>query len=302
MITPPYLKKGDRIGVVSPARKVTFPEIHHAIKTFQGWGLEPVLAMNVLAGENQFAGSDQQRIRDLQQMMDDDTIRAVICTRGGYGTVRVIDHLDFTRFRKNPKWIIGFSDITVLHARINQRLHTETIHGIMPFNFSEEAPVKESIELLRSALFGEPVSYHFKPHPFSRPGNAKGKLAGGNLSILYSLMGSEDEIETEGKILFLEDLDEYLYHVDRMMMNLLRAGKLNHLNGLLVGGMNDMKDNAVPFGKSAYEIIAGITERFDYPVGFGFPAGHEPLNKALILGREITLQIEQEEGVTLFLD
>jgi len=297
MIRPPYLKKGDKIGIAAPARRITFDEVHPSIKLFQKWGLEVVLGINVFGIENQFAGTDNQRQADFQQMLDDPSIRAIICARGGYGTVRIIDKLDFTGFCRNPKWLVGYSDITVLHAHVNKHFKIETLHSVMPVNIKEVDFNNDSIESLRKALFGEklfyskPITFHFKT------GLSEGILTGGNLSILYSLMGTASELETNGKILFLEDVDEYLYHIDRMMMNLKRAGKLGKLNGLIVGGMDRMNDNVIPFGKTANEIISEAVAEYHYPVCFDFPAGHGSINLALILGRSIRLKVDENMEV-----
>jgi muramoyltetrapeptide carboxypeptidase len=294
MIQPPYLMKGDKVGIVAPARSITFEEVLPSMKLFQKWGLEVVLGTYIFSKEHQFAGADNQRRADLQQMLDDPSIRAIICARGGYGTVRIIDRLDFTAFSRKPKWIAGYSDITVLHSHVNQQLGIETIHSVMPVNIKETDFENDSVISLKKALFGEKLFYS-KPITFGlHNGLREGILVGGNLSILYSLMGSKSEPDTEGKILFIEDVDEYLYHIDRMMMNLKRAGKLANLNGLIVGGMDRMRDNEVPFGKTTREIISGVVEEFGYPVCFDFPAGHGELNLALFLGRKIRMSIKHQ--------
>jgi muramoyltetrapeptide carboxypeptidase len=289
-MTPPYLNPGDKIAIVSPARSITFEEVYPTIKLMQKWGLEVVLGTHVFNRDNQFGGTDEQRTHDLQQMLDDESIRAVLCSRGGYGTLRIIDKLDFTKFQKNPKWIIGYSDITVLHAHIHRHFGIETLHALMPVNINQETP-EDSLETMKNVIFGSKIGYTFNATRYSRPGDADGVLVGGNLSILYSIMGSRSEPDTAGKILFLEDVDEYLYHIDRMMMNLKRAGKLQKLRGLIVGGMDRMNDNAIPFGRSANQIIADAVSEYDFPICFDFPAGHGPRNLALILGRRIRLRV-----------
>jgi muramoyltetrapeptide carboxypeptidase len=291
MITPPYLQKGDRIAIVAPARRISPAEIGPAIEVFSTWGLEVVQGDNLFAAFNQFAGSDAQRQSDLQRMLDESSIRAIICSRGGYGTVRIIDRLDFSRFVQHPKWIVGFSDVTVLHSHIHRHFNIETLHAIMPVNFKDKCARNESLNSMKKALFGKKLGYSFPSGPHFRKGKATGRLVGGNLSILYSLTSTESDISTEGKILFLEDLDEYLYHIDRMMMNLRRSGKLAGLAGLIIGGMTKMHDNEEPFNKSAYEIIAEAVDDYSYPVCFNFPAGHLEDNRALILGREVTLEV-----------
>jgi len=296
MIKPAYLKKGDQIGLVSPARKISIDEIRAAIRMFQQWGLEPVFGQHLFSRENQFAGTDKQRANDMQSFLDNPEIKAIISTRGGYGSVRIIDKLNFEVFKRFPKWIIGYSDLTVFHSHIHQQLKTETLHATMPINFPTNGSANSSTESLRKALFGELDNHSFKPSNIMRSGKARGELIGGNLSILYSLMGSRSEMNFDGKILFIEDLDEYLYHIDRMMMNLKRAGKLKHLSALIVGGMNKMNDNNIPFGKTAEEIIAEHVDEYKYPVVFGFPAGHTDDNRALFLGRNISLEINAKES------
>jgi muramoyltetrapeptide carboxypeptidase len=296
MITPPFLKAGDKIAIVSPARNITFEEVYPAMKILQHWGLEVVLGTHVFSRNNQFAGTDEQRIHDLQHMLDDGTIRAILCSRGGYGTVRIVDRLDFSGFVRSPKWIIGYSDITVLHSHVQRHFGIETLHATMPVNMTENAPA-ESLESLRNVLFGTRISYTLPRMPLSRSGAGEGMLTGGNLSILYSLAGSVSDVDTKGKILFIEDVDEYLYHIDRMMMALKRAGKLQHLSGLIAGGMDRMNDNAVPFGKTPDEIIMDAVKEFAYPVCFGFPAGHGEKNLALILGRSVKFKVDSRVEV-----
>lgn len=288
MISPPCLKKGNKIGIVAPARKISKEEILFAIDTFEKWGLKVVFGKNLFGSKNQYSGTDEQRTEDLQRMLDDDSIRAIISARGGYGTLRIIDKLDFKKIREKPKWIIGYSDITVLHSHIHQNFQIETIHAAMPVNFGKD---EESVESLKKALFGEKLSYRISSHPLNRNGETEGVLVGGNLSLLYALKGSRSGISTSGKILFIEDVDEYLYHIDRMMVSLKRAGKFSHLAGLIVGGMTDMKDNETPFGKTAEEIIRDSVAEFDYPVCFNFPAGHQKKNSALLFGRRAKLNV-----------
>ncbi|PRY10400.1 muramoyltetrapeptide carboxypeptidase [Pontibacter ummariensis] len=292
----PALRPGDKIAIVATARKITLPEIELAIRTFKDWGLQVILGESIGASYNYFAGNDALRLQDLQQMLDNDSIKAIICARGGYGTTRIIDQVDFTIFQQHPKWLVGFSDVTALHSHIHN-LGLESIHAIMPLLFPKEGTA-DSIETLRRVLFGEDVVYTAAPHAFNRTGTAIGQLVGGNLSMLHTLTGTRSDISTEGKILFLEDLCEYLYHVDRMMVHMDRSGKLENLAGLVIGDMSDMNDTPVPFGKTAYEIILEHTGKYNYPVAYGFPVGHEPLNLALICGRETALAVS-ESGVQL---
>lgn len=297
MITPQYLKTGDKIGIISTARKISKAEIMPAIEIFSSWGLEVETGKNLFSEYHQFAGSDAQRLDDIQYMLDNPEIKAIVCARGGYGTVRIIDKIDFTEFVKNPKWIAGFSDVCVLHSHIHANFGIETLHSAMPVNFIDIIENSDSLITLKDALFGKSLLYKIKPHPFNRKGEADAIITGGNLSILYSLTGSISDIDTKGKILFLEDLDEYLYHIDRMMMNMKRCGKLENIAALIVGGMSDMNDNTVPFGQSACEIINNAVQEYDYPVCYDFPAGHITDNRALIFGRKAHLVII--ENVTL---
>ena len=289
--TPPYLKVGNTIGIVAPARKISPTELEPAILILKEWGLNVVLGDAIYCSDNQFSGTESQRILDFQKMLDDEKIKAIFCARGGYGTVRIIDQLNFTKFIKNPKWIVGYSDITVLHSHIHNISGIETLHAAMPINFSDSECSKATLATLKNTLFGKPLKYSIKGHSFNKTGNVNGILTGGNLSVLYSLIGSKSDINTKNKILFIEDLDEYLYHIDRMIMCLKRAGKFEHLAGLIVGGMNKMNDNLVPFGKTPYEIIKEAINEYSFPVCFNFPAGHIKDNRAIIMGRKINMLI-----------
>lgn len=297
MILPPFLQPGHTIGLVSTARKMPADELQKAIDTIETWGYRVKTASNLFEQHHQFAGTDQQRTADMQELLDDDQVQAILCVRGGYGTIRIIDQLDFSKFMAAPKWIAGYSDVTVLHAHVNNVCNIATIHSTMPVNFPADGTVTAATDTLKKALSGqlESLSYSIAAHPHNRAGKSSGILTGGNLSILYSLNGSISDIDTDGKILFIEDLDEYLYHIDRMMMNLKRAGKLSNLAGLVVGGMSDMRDNNVPFGKTAEEIIAEHVSEFNYPVCFNFPAGHIEDNRALILGASYQLHVNEQQ-------
>ena len=285
MIAPPYLKKGDTIAIVATARKNIDDNLKPAIEWLKNWGLEVVIGNTIGLDVNQLAGTDAQRAADFQTQMDNPNIKAIWCVRGGYGTVRMIDLLDFTKFKQSPKWVIGFSDVTVLHNHLNT-MGYQSIHGIMPISSKASEEAKSS---LYKSLFGEPLAYEIDTHAMNRFGTATGEMVGGNLSILYSLLGSKSAINCENKILFIEDLDEYLYHIDRMMMNLKRCGCLDNLNGIVVGAMTKMKDNDIPWGKNVYEIIDDVTKDLNIPVIYNFPAGHIADNRALILGSKVTI-------------
>ena len=298
MVTPPYLAPGDAIGITSTARKITLGELEFFLKMVKEWGLKPVLGATIGAQKDQFAGDDALRTSEFQRMLDDPEIKAIWCARGGYGTVRIVDSLDFTEFRKSPKWIVGYSDVTVLHSHIHQ-FGIETLHANMPSEMEKKTEATRNS--VKQVLFGGPYSVQYsKTSSLNRTGTASGQLVGGNLSILYSLAGSPSALDTAGKILFIEDLDEYLYHIDRMMQNLKRNKMLENLAGLIVGGFSDMHDNKIPFGQSAPEIVHDIVKNYDFPVSFNFPAGHIKDNRALILGRTVELVVNSESTILTF--
>lgn len=289
---PAVLKPGDSIGICSPARFISQEDIEAALKRIEAEGYYPVLGKNMFSAHHQFSGTDAQRAEDLQTLLDDPNIKAILFARGGYGTLRIIDMLDFTRFKANPKWLIGYSDITVLHSHLHTYLGVESLHATMPINFGKD---EESTASLFKVLTGHAMVYNVEAEDElkNRTGKATGQLVGGNLSLLYAMQSSVSDLNTDGKILFIEDIDEYLYHVDRMMISLKRAGKLKNLAGLIVGGMTEMNDNATPFGKTAEEIIAEHVSDYVYPVCYNFPAGHDYKNYALPLGRTVHLHVEE---------
>ena len=291
MVTPPFLQKGDVVAIVSTARKISIEELNPALQLLESWGLKAIIGNTIEAEENQFAGCDELRATDFQQMLDDPDIKAIWCARGGYGTVRIIDKLDFSAFKKNPKWIVGYSDVTVLHSHIHN-FGIETLHAQMCLEIKNKTD--ETVESIRKILFGEEYSIEIpRKDSFASSGIFSGELIGGNLSVLYSLCGSASEMKTDNKILFIEDLDEMLYHIDRMMMNLKRSGYLKNLKALIIGGMTEMKDNKVYFGKTAEEIIVEMVKEYNYPIISNFPAGHIKDNRALIMGREVELNITE---------
>lgn len=291
----PYLKPGDTIGIAATARHVSPQEMAPAVSVFESWGLRVVFAKGLYEKSGPFAGSDEQRAESLQLLLDDDSVNAVVCARGGYGTVRIIDKLNFSGFCKKPKWICGFSDVTVLLSHLYRNYNIPGLHSCMPITMQGALRDEESMKTLRKALFGEVLSYSFTPDALSKPETIEGILVGGNLSVLYSMMGTPSEMNFDDCILFIEDIGEYYYHIDRMMLALKRAGKLKNLKGLLVGGMNDMNENNPPFafGKTCYEIIAETVSDYNYPVFFGFPAGHEKVNQTFWHGAFCSLQKAQ---------
>ena len=297
MIRPAYLKKGNKVTIIATARKISQEELQPAVTFLESYGLSVVFGKQLFAIDNQYAGTDRQRLEDLQWALDDAEVKAVFIARGGYGTVRLIPSLDLAQFLKHPKWIIGYSDITVLH-QVAHNAGIETLHATMPINFYKD---EEATGSMMQALLGGLKYTTAQPQPLNRKGKATGEMVGGNLSLIYSLSGTVHDLATAGKILFIEDLDEYLYHIDRMMMQLKLSGKLEGLAGLVVGGMTDMKDNLVPFGKTAEEIILDAVKEYHFPVCFHFPAGHIDKNMALYLGRNTTLNV-QEDSVSLAYD
>jgi muramoyltetrapeptide carboxypeptidase len=295
MITPPWLRTSDTIGLVAPASYVKTEELARFLDILDTWGLKAIQGKNLFRRKNSFAGNDDQRATDFQQMLDDPSVKAILCARGGYGTIRIVDKLRFDTFRQNPKWIVGCSDITVLHTLMQKKLNTESLHAIMPRHISAGKKDLSSLDSLRNTLFGNLQEYNLKSDRHNRAGEASGILLGGNLSVLYSMRGTQLDIDTVGKILFLEDVGEYLYHIDRMIMNLKISGKLRDLKGLVIGGMSGMKVSVSGFRKTAYDVIREAVEEYTYPVMFGFPAGHMRPNMALILGREVILRVGPDE-------
>lgn len=297
MIIPKYLNPGDKIHIVSPAGKVKEQHILPALEWLKQQGYKVELGKHVFADHFQFAGTDNQRLEDLQNAIDDPETNVILCSRGGYGTVRIINQLKWKNFKKHPKWLAGFSDITILHICLNN-MGIATIHGAMPRHFFDEKNhPTENLYSLLTALKGENIEYVTDFDLNNKTGDTKGELVGGNLSIISSLQGTNYEIETDGKILFLEDIDEFLYHTDRMIHQLKLSGKLDNLAGLIVGDFTDMKDNESPFGKSIHKIISEAVEEFDYPVCFGFPAGHDKKNLALTFGRKWKLEVSEQKVI-----
>lgn len=273
--------------LIGTARARNREGVQPCIDHLESWGLRVRTGQHLFEIHHQFAGTDAQRASDLQWALDHEEAKAIIIAGGGYGSLRIIDAVDFEMFRKRPKWVVGYSDTTVIHSRI-VGMGIAAIHGTMAFQFQRDAEATDSV---RALLSGEKIQYNIPYHSLNRPGHATARVVGGNLSLIYALSGSRDDLRTEGCILFLEDLDEQLYHVDRMMLQLKRSGKLDKLAGLVIGGMTEMKDNAVPFGKTAEQIILDSAGEYSYPVCFNFPAGHIERNMALYLGAEASLKV-----------
>jgi len=287
---PAYLKKGDKVAIVCPAKKLP-KSIDAAIAILEDWGLEVVVGETVTASYNQFAGDDALRTSDLQQYLDDPEIKAVIAGRGGYGTLRIIDELDFTMFVESTKWIVGFSDITVLLSHVYAKYGVQCIHGQMPYTFEDSTP--EALASLKTALFGGELNYNLSNDSAlkNRAGEAEGVLIGGNLTLLVMLQGSESEIDYTDKILFIEDVGEHEYSVDRLIRMLKRNGKLSQLKGLIVGAFNGFEVEDIPFGETPEQVIWELVKEYDYPVCFNFPVGHIDDNRAMVVGKKASLII-----------
>lgn len=291
MIIPPYLQKGDTIGIVCPAGYLPAEKAQTCIDVLQQWGYRVKTGKTLGHQFHYFAGTDEERLLDLQQMLDDDSVQAILCGRGGYGVSRIIDRLNFDRFRRNPKWIIGFSDITVLHAHLFTVLQTASIHAPMAAAFNDDGWQNAYVQSLKQVLEGQTTAYTCDAHAFNQPGTVTAPLVGGNLSLLAHLVGSASDVDTRGKILFLEDVGEYIYNVDRMLLQLKRSGKLEALAGLVIGGFTDMKDTVIPFGQTVEEVIRDQVKAYSYPICFNFPVSHSAANYALKVGATYCLEV-----------
>lgn len=294
MIKPDYLKAGDRIRIVSPAGFIKEEKVMPGVDLLREQGFEVILGDHVFERQFQFAGTDRQRLADLQQAFDDPICKAVICSRGGYGAIRIAEKINFARFREHPRWLVGFSDITVLHAGLQKEGYC-SIHGAMPGYYLKEGQPSQSFLELINVLKGRKTETTILPHEQNRPGNASGKLTGGNLSLLYCVMGTPLEPDTDGKILFIEDISEYLYNIDRMMQSLKFAGKLRNLCALVVGEFTETKDNESPFGQTVEQIITNAVSEYSYPVCFGLPSGHDDINLPLVLGADYSLLVNETQ-------
>ncbi len=297
IIVPAYLQKDDTIAVVCPSGFMPLEKMQTCFSTIEQWGFTIKKGKTAGAQFHYFSGTDEERLQDLQSMMDDDDIKAILCARGGYGLSRIIAKIDFSKFVKQPKWIIGYSDITVLHSHLFQNFGIASLHSPMAAAFNDGGSETEYVRSLRKALSGKHYSYRCNTHQYNKTGKASGELVGGNLCLLAHLVGSESSIDTNEKLLFIEDIGEYIYNVDRLMTQLKRAGKLDNLSGLIVGSFSDMKDTAIPFGQSVYECIYDKAKEYDYPVCFNFPVGHSMENYALKHGVTHTLEVTENGAI-----
>ncbi len=287
MLKPQSLKQGDTVAITCPAKCLDKP-MTEAIHLLQSWGLKVITGQTLTSNYHQFAGNDDFRANELQSFINNPNIKAIFAARGGYGCVRIVDKVDFTSLLKTPKWLVGFSDITVLHCQL-QSMGLQSIHGQMPATIAQSST--QGLESLKAALFGQALSYSYTTALECKPGNAEGVLVGGNLSILVSMLGSVSDVDFTDKILFLEDVGEYYYAIDRMMYALYRAGKLAKLKGLIVGGFTNLKDSPISFGFTVHQIIYEIVKKYNYPIAFDFPAGHIDDNRALVLGAQYKLNV-----------
>lgn len=293
IIIPPYLQPGDTIGIVCPAGYMPYEKAQTCINTLQQWGFNVKVGKTLGNQFHYFSGTDEERLGDLQMMIDDTSVKAILCGRGGYGVSRIIDRIDFAGFAEKPKWIIGYSDITVLHAHLYNKLHIASLHSPMAAAFNDGGAGNEFIQSLRAAVTGQPANYAVAAHPLNRQGIAEGALVGGNLSLVAHLVGSASSTDTADKILFLEDVGEYIYNIDRMFIQLKRAGMLENLTGLVIGSFTEMKDTVIPFGQAVYDLIMDKVKEYNYPVCFNFPVGHTDKNYALTVGAAHKLSVDQ---------
>ena len=298
IIQPPYLKKGDTVAIVAPSGilKNREREVQQAKDLLKNWGLNVVVGDHVFSKANHFAGTDDERCEDLQKVMDDPKISAIWCARGGYGTVRILDKLDYTKFKEHPKWIIGYSDITALHNQLHNN-GFQSLHALMCVSLTKDlSEIKETVDTFKSTLFGKPVSYILEGSSDNKIGKATGPLVGGNLTMLHTMLGSDESLDTSGKILFIEEIGEYKYHIDRMLQSMKRAGYFENLGGLIVGDMTKLRKNTTLWGSSIEQLILDAVADYDFPIAFNMPAGHEKDNRALVLGKTVTLDVSKDSS------
>ena len=294
-IQPAFLKQGDKVAIISPSFCIEENILIEAVEFLEKWGLRVRIGKNAAKKSGPFAGNDEERLYDLQEMTNDPDIKAVFCSRGGYGLSKIINRVDFSTLNINPKWYSGFSDITVLHMWLNDVCGIISIHGEMPLNFNNTERTSDTFSSLKQALFGNLRSLEWQGN-FFRSGNVTGELTGGNLSLIYSLLGTQAEPLTKGKILFIEEVGEYFYHIDRMMTSLKLAGKLEGLSALVVGGMNEIAESKIPWGKNVEKTILDIVSEYDYPLFFSFPAGHVADNRAFYIGKKAKIKVNGKKA------
>ena len=304
LIQPDYLKAGDTVAIVAPSGILNHreKEVNQAKDLLRSWGLHVVVGKHVFKKANHFAGTDDERAEDFQNALNNPSIKAIWCARGGYGTVRVLDKLDYTKFKANPKWVIGYSDITAIHNQLNNE-GSESIHALMCTSLTDGlVDIENTVSTFKDAIFGESLSYTIEGSKYNKIGSTSGQLIGGNLTLLHTMLGSKTSIDTSGKILFIEEIGEYKYHIDRMLQSLKRAGYFENCKGIIVGNMSKMRKNTTPWGTSVEQLILDVMAEYDFPILFGFPAGHEKDNRALILGRTVELTVGSEQSMVVFED
>jgi muramoyltetrapeptide carboxypeptidase len=301
LIQPEYLKSGDTISILAPSGVLNNfdKKIEKAINIFKSWGLNVVLGNHIYDKNGHFAGTDKNREKDFQKALDNKNIKAIWCARGGYGAVRIIDKLNFDNYLKNPKWIIGFSDITVIHNKLNF-LNSESIHAMMITGFEDIGQNNDSLSKLKNVLFGDSLSYSITSNKNNKTGKSEGIIVGGNLTLIQSTIGSKTELKMKDKILFIEEIGEYAYHIDRMLYSLKRAGYFENCKGLIVGQISDVKKNTTDFGRSINELILDVLDEYNFPILFDFPAGHEKTNFPIILGRKVILEVSKSDSKVIF--
>lgn len=302
LIQPDYLKAGDTIAILAPSGILNGADkdIYQGRDLLKSWGLNVVIGKHVFNKNGHFAGTDDERCEDFQNALDDPSIKAIWCARGGYGTVRILDKLNYTKYKKHPKWILGYSDITGFHNQLNN-LGSESIHTLMCTSLTSNLDdIKESLETFKDAIFGRPLSYTVEGSEFNKTGTTSGQLVGGNLTLLHTMLGSQTSIDTNGKILFIEETGEYAYHIDRMLQSLKRAGYFDNCKGVIVGDISKVRKNTTAWGKPIEELILDVFEGYNFPVLFNFPAGHEKDNRALILGRTVELIVGKDKSTIKF--
>ena len=296
LIQPPYLHYGDTVAIVSPAGILKNKEekIQQAIDLLKSWNLNVVLGDNTFTQNNQFAGTDEERTNDFQKALDNPNIKAIWCARGGYGSVRILDKLDYSKFKEQPKWLIGYSDITALHNQIHNA-GFESIHGIMGISLTDDLEeIKDNVASFKDAIFGKQLKYTIEGSEYNKQGTASGQLVGGNLTLLHTMLGSKTTIDVSGKILFFEEIGEYAYHIDRMLQSLKRAGYFENCKGIIVGSISKVKKNTTEWGNPMEQLILDVVSDYNFPVLFNFPAGHEDDNRAMILGRAVDLNVGKD--------
>jgi muramoyltetrapeptide carboxypeptidase len=299
---PPYLKAGDTIAIVAPSGilKNRTGEIQQAQALLKSWGLHVVVGKHIFKQEKHFAGTDDERCEDFQNALDNPKISAIWCARGGYGAVRILDKLDWTQFKRKPKWIIGYSDITAIHSQIHIE-GAESLHAMMCVSLTKDlSEIEATVSTFKNTLFGKTLSYTLKGSDFNRKGNASGQLIGGNLTVLQTMLGSKTSLDTSDKILFIEEIGEYKYHIDRMLQSLKRAGYFNNCKGVIVGDMTKIRKNTTHWGASIEQLILNVLSEYDFPVAFNMPAGHETDNRALIMGRIVDLTVDFGQSTIIF--